>query len=56
VCEGVAAEILSLPMYPGLGDEQQDRIAQNVMDFASANATSRMSASALASNVTVHSA
>jgi dTDP-4-amino-4,6-dideoxygalactose transaminase len=56
VCEGAAAEILSLPMYPGLSDEQQDRIAQNVLDLSSANATSRISASALASNVTVHSA
>jgi dTDP-4-amino-4,6-dideoxygalactose transaminase len=56
VCEGAAAEILSLPMYPGLGDEQQDRIAQNLLDFGSANTSSRISASALASNVTAHSA
>jgi len=56
VCEGAAAEILSLPMYPGLGDEQQGRIAQNVLDFGSASTTSRISASALASNVTAHSA
>jgi dTDP-4-amino-4,6-dideoxygalactose transaminase len=56
VCEGAAAEILSLPMYPGLGDERQGRIAQNVLDFASANTTSRISASALASNATAQSA
>jgi dTDP-4-amino-4,6-dideoxygalactose transaminase len=56
VCEEAAAEILSLPMYPGLGDEQQRRIAQNVLDFGSANTTSQISTSALASNVTAHSA
>jgi dTDP-4-amino-4,6-dideoxygalactose transaminase len=33
VCEGTAAEILSLPMYPGLGDEQQERIAQCLLNF-----------------------
>ena len=33
VCEGTAATILSLPMYPGLGDEQQERIAQCLRTF-----------------------
>jgi dTDP-4-amino-4,6-dideoxygalactose transaminase len=33
VSERVAAEILSLPMYPGLTYGQQDRIAQQVLNF-----------------------
>jgi len=33
VCEGAAAEILSLPMFPGLRGEQQERIAQSLLDF-----------------------
>jgi dTDP-4-amino-4,6-dideoxygalactose transaminase len=32
-CEGAAADILSLPMYPGLGDEHQVRIAREMLDF-----------------------
>jgi len=48
VCEGAAAAILSLPMYPGLGEEQQVRIAQKVLDFGCANTTSQISASAYA--------
>jgi dTDP-4-amino-4,6-dideoxygalactose transaminase len=35
VAEKVAREILSLPMYPGLGCEQQSRIAEQVLDFVS---------------------
>jgi dTDP-4-amino-4,6-dideoxygalactose transaminase len=31
VCEKVAAEIVSLPMYPGLKPEQQARVAREVM-------------------------
>jgi dTDP-4-amino-4,6-dideoxygalactose transaminase len=31
--ERVAAEILSLPMYPGLGYDQQSQIVQRVLDF-----------------------
>jgi dTDP-4-amino-4,6-dideoxygalactose transaminase len=38
VCEGVAADILSLPMFPGLGLDQQRRIAQQVLDFVSPTA------------------
>jgi dTDP-4-amino-4,6-dideoxygalactose transaminase len=34
VAEKAAAEILSLPMYPGLGCDQQTRIAQSVLTFA----------------------
>ena len=56
VCEGAAADILSLPMYPGLGDGLQDRIAQQMLDFVCANTTPRISASAHASNATVQSA
>jgi len=46
VCEAAAAGILSLPMYPDLAEEQQDRIAQNILDFASAKTTYQISASA----------
>lgn len=53
VSEGVAADILSLPMYPGLGYEQQDRIAQQVLDFVYAETNSGTSVSVPASNVTV---
>ena len=35
ISERVATEILSLPMYPGLGLEQQSRIAEQVLDFVS---------------------
>jgi dTDP-4-amino-4,6-dideoxygalactose transaminase len=35
ISERVATEILSLPMYPGLGHEQQSRIAERVLDFVS---------------------
>jgi len=37
VAEKVAREILSLPMYPGLGYEQQSRISERVLDFVSSN-------------------
>ena len=33
VSEKAASRILSLPMFPGLTNEQQDRIAQKVLDF-----------------------
>jgi dTDP-4-amino-4,6-dideoxygalactose transaminase len=33
VSEETAAEILSLPMYPGLVHEQQERVVQQVLDF-----------------------
>ena len=33
VCEKAASQILSLPMFPGLTYAQQDRIAQQVLDF-----------------------
>jgi len=33
VCEEAAPRILSLPMFPGLTREQQERIAQQVLDF-----------------------
>jgi dTDP-4-amino-4,6-dideoxygalactose transaminase len=39
VCEGAAADILSLPMYPGLGFDQQSRVAQQVLDLVSQSAT-----------------
>jgi dTDP-4-amino-4,6-dideoxygalactose transaminase len=33
VCEKVASEILSLPMYPGLEPAQQQRVVDRVLDF-----------------------
>jgi dTDP-4-amino-4,6-dideoxygalactose transaminase len=56
VSERTAAEILSLPMYPGLGNGQQDHIARQALDFVCADTTSRISASAHASEVTVQGA
>lgn len=38
VTERVSSEILSLPMYPGLSDEQQQRIASGIRSFMSARA------------------
>ena len=35
VSERVSAEILSLPMYPGLGYDQQSQVVQRVVDFLS---------------------
>ena len=50
VCEKVAAEILSLPMFPGLDHEQQVRIAREVQDFVGAQPVSRTTAAVHASN------
>jgi dTDP-4-amino-4,6-dideoxygalactose transaminase len=35
VSERAAAEILSLPMYPGLSYDQQDQVVQRLLDFVS---------------------
>ena len=43
VTETIAAEILSLPMFPGLTPAQQSRVVEQVLDFASS--TSALSAS-----------
>jgi dTDP-4-amino-4,6-dideoxygalactose transaminase len=56
VCEGVAADILSLPMFPGLEYDQQDRIAQQVLEFVDAGASPGASLSAPASNATAQRA
>jgi dTDP-4-amino-4,6-dideoxygalactose transaminase len=40
VSEGAAAEILSLPMYPGLGIDEQSRVAQQVLGLVSRSHTS----------------
>jgi dTDP-4-amino-4,6-dideoxygalactose transaminase len=56
VCEEAAADILSLPMFPGLGYEQQERIALQVLDFVDAQANSAASVLAPGSNVAVHGA
>jgi dTDP-4-amino-4,6-dideoxygalactose transaminase len=45
VCEGAADEILSLPMYPGLRPAQQDRIAQQVLDFVHRDSSAGTSSS-----------
>lgn len=34
VCEKVAAEILSLPMFPGLQPAQQERVVERVLEYA----------------------
>jgi len=46
ICEAAASHILSLPMFPGLTYAQQDRIAQQVLDFVYAEANARTSSSA----------
>jgi dTDP-4-amino-4,6-dideoxygalactose transaminase len=40
VCEKIAAEIVSLPMFPGLRSEQQVRVAKEIVHFAKKPATS----------------
>jgi dTDP-4-amino-4,6-dideoxygalactose transaminase len=40
VTESAAAEILSLPMFPGLTSEQQERVASGIETFVGANAGS----------------
>jgi dTDP-4-amino-4,6-dideoxygalactose transaminase len=40
VTERVAAEIVSLPMFPQLTSEQQDLVAARVRDFVSAKVAS----------------
>jgi len=44
VTEKAALQILSLPMFPGLSYEQQDRIARQVLDFVYAETNPRISA------------
>ena len=38
VAERAAAELLSLPMYPGLGQQQQNLIADKLLDFVNGEA------------------
>ena len=45
VSENAASKILSLPMFPGLTYEQQERIAQTVLDFVEAEARSKTTVS-----------
>ena len=45
VSEGAADETLSLPMYPGLTHGQQDRIAQQVLDFVHSETSAGTSSS-----------
>ncbi len=47
VTEMVAKEIVSLPMFPGLEESQQMRVAESVLDFVAAHAAA---ASALAAS------
>jgi dTDP-4-amino-4,6-dideoxygalactose transaminase len=44
VCERVAAEILSLPMYPQLTAEQQSRVVKEIVQFTNSAATSKPAA------------
>ncbi len=44
VSERAASQILSLPMFPGLTYEQQDRVAQKVLDFVYADPAMGVSA------------
>jgi dTDP-4-amino-4,6-dideoxygalactose transaminase len=53
VCEGAAAGILSLPMYPGLVRERQDHIAQQVLNFVYTGTAPGSSTSAHTSNMSV---
>jgi len=45
VSENAASKILSLPMFPGLTYEQQERIAQTILDFVEAEARSKTTVS-----------
>jgi dTDP-4-amino-4,6-dideoxygalactose transaminase len=49
VTEMVAKEILSLPMYPGLGDSQQITVAKQVLDFIDAHRTHAIAMAAASS-------
>jgi dTDP-4-amino-4,6-dideoxygalactose transaminase len=40
VCEAAATQIVSLPMFPQLTGEQQDRVAREIQAFANKEATS----------------
>ena len=41
VCEAVAGQIVSLPMFPQLTDEQQARVVQEIQRFVASVAASR---------------
>jgi dTDP-4-amino-4,6-dideoxygalactose transaminase len=41
VTERIAAEIVSLPMFPELTEKQQRRVVENVKEFASKDAGKR---------------
>jgi len=56
VCEGAAADILSLPMFPGLEYEQQIRVAQQTRDFVDAQTNLEASDSVRASKATAQGA
>lgn len=43
VCEKVAGEILSLPMYPELTSDQQEEIASSIMEFLNRKRTESLS-------------
>ena len=48
VTERVAAEILSLPMFPGLADDQQSRVVQKVTELVSLATVTPLQRSAVA--------
>jgi dTDP-4-amino-4,6-dideoxygalactose transaminase len=41
VCEKIAAEIISLPMYPQLSADQQARVVREVVRFAQSEAVAK---------------
>jgi dTDP-4-amino-4,6-dideoxygalactose transaminase len=53
VSEKATAQIVSLPMFPGLTYAQQERIAQQVLEFVHANTSSGTAASAPVASVAV---
>jgi len=52
VTEKAAARILSLPMFPGLSHAQQDRIAQQVLEFVGGESSARTSDASPMANMT----
>ena len=52
VTEKAAARILSLPMFPGLTHAQQDRVAQQVLEFVGEESSARTSDAAPLADVT----
>jgi len=52
VCEKIAADILSLPMYPQLTGEQQKRVVEEILQFADSAAAPKRAAAESAPSTT----